>query len=364
MKLILFLVFPCLLVSGDQQNGTKSKDEELPIASFISSNVDGFVQEPSNSTSSDNLATNCDCKCKSDENTIDIHGVDYCIDDFCCTSKSIKSEVRCGRRGQGRATVHVNEASMGEFPWMVAMLREKDAAGEISETLHCGASLIHPQVVLTAAHCVHNKNDSYKIRAGEWDISGTNELYPHQDRGIKETIVHPRYRSGTLFYDVALLVLESPVQLTENVDVVCLPDKSTVVSSNLFCYGTGWGRKVFTEEKTNSTILKKVELAVVDREACLKRLKSTRLGSHFKLHETFICAGGEIGLDLCKGDGGGPLVCPVPDEDGRFYQAGIVAWGINCGEDIPGAYVDIVKVIDWIDDIMISQHFDTTIYHY
>jgi secreted trypsin-like serine protease len=40
-----------------------------------------------------------------------------------------------------------------------------------------------------------------------------------------------------------------------------------------------------------------------------------------------MCAGGEVGKDACKGDGGSPLVCPVDGKPGHYYQAGIVAWG-------------------------------------
>ena len=53
----------------------------------------------------------------------------------------------------------------------------------------------------------------------------------------------------------------------------------------------------------------------------------------------FLCAGGEEGKDACKGDGGGPLVCSV---GGVWHLAGIVSWGIGCGErDIPGVYVKV-----------------------
>jgi secreted trypsin-like serine protease len=46
------------------------------------------------------------------------------------------------------------------------------------------------------------------------------------------------------------------------------------------------------------------------------------------------------GFNSILGDGGSPLVCPVQGKPGHFYQAGIVAWGIGCGEQgTPGAYV-------------------------
>lgn len=47
-------------------------------------------------------------------------------------------------------------------------------------------------------------------------------------------------------------------------------------------------------------ILKKVELPIVPRKECQDKLRETRLGKYFRLHETFICAGGEAGKDTCK----------------------------------------------------------------
>lgn len=46
-------------------------------------------------------------------------------------------------------------------------------------------------------------------------------------------------------------------------------------------------------------ILKKIQLPIVQKVQCQDALRKTRLGNLFKLHESFICAGGEPGVDTC-----------------------------------------------------------------
>lgn len=59
--------------------------------------------------------------------------------------------------------------------------------------------------------------------------------------------------------------------------------------------------------------------------------------------------GGVKGQDTCTGDGGSPLVCPIPGQSEYFYQAGIVVGGIGCGDkDVPAFYVDVFKYMPWI----------------
>ncbi|XP_076645071.1 ovochymase-1 [Halictus rubicundus] len=277
----------------------------------------------------------------------------------------------CGQRHVTGVGIRISgdensETQFAEFPWMVAILNDEMNGNdrENKTVFTCGGSLIHYQAILTAAHCVKGVDAStLLVRAGEWDTLTRNEIYPHQDRRVQKVIIHDKFYSGGLFYDYAILILTKPFEPEENVDVVCLPDPNVIYDGSR-CFATGWGKDKFGVNGQYQAILKKIELPMVPRNKCQSDLRNTKVGKHFQLHETFICAGGEPGKDACKGDGGGPLVCRSKNDPNRYQQAGIVAWGIGCANSsIPGVYANVAYARNWIDNQMAFHNLDNTVYN-
>jgi len=289
--------------------------------------------------------------------------------DVCCKDPDfipppppkISYKPQCGRRNVAGVGARIQgftdgESQFAEWPYMCAVLHDKKEADGSSTNLYkCGGTLIAPGVILTAAHCIKDFKpipEQLKVRCGEWDTQNTIEPYPHQDRYGVHVQIHPEFNPKNLANDVALIFMGEDYELDFHVDTVCLPQPGTVYDYNN-CFTTGWGKDKFGSEGEYQVVLKEVNLPVVPKDTCQATLRTTRLGGKFKLDPSFMCAGGEAGKDACKGDGGSPLLCPRKNNPKFYEQAGIVAWGIGCGEqNIPGVYADVSDAVCWIDYAM------------
>merc|ERR1712223_1671957 len=280
-----------------------------------------------------------------------------------CVNPPVIPEPRCGTRnafgaGPVPETPSADEAEFGEWPHVCALLKKEDIGnGEPLKIYECGASLIDDQVLLTAAHCVKDiKPEDLIVRCGEWDTQTEREQMPYQEIQVEEIRTHQDFVNENHHNNFALLFLRQAFKIQDHIQPVCLPQPCAVYDSKN-CVANGWGKDKFGSDGRYSTILKEVTYPVVDSTECQEKLRKTRLGGFFELDQSFICAGGIRGVDTCKGDGGSPLTCRMQGTN-KWVQAGIVSWGIGCGEEgVPAVYANVAHVVCWIDH-QVKKFFD------
>lgn len=196
----------------------------------------------------------------------------------------------------------------------------------------CGASLIAPDVLVTAAHCLNYPSAPIEAWIGVDDL---NE--PPRSRIIEAILVHPQYHSGTIRYDIALGFLR-PDRRTRP-EAIAISRRS-FVGAGLRVIGLG---STSRSEPVYPLHLMGAPLDEVRLSDCIA------LGGPFSsVQSEQICAGDSGTYDSCSGDSGGPLL--AFDANGHAELYGLVSWGVGCGRPrIPGVYTRVGSFVDWID---------------
>ncbi|XP_013813325.1 ovochymase-2 [Apteryx mantelli] len=285
-----------------------------------------------------------------------------CITEFLAVPSPLQKDPKCGQKFHETKPwsyfnlftriVGGNQVKRGSHPWQVSLKRRQKH--------FCGGTLVSAQWVVTAAHCILDRNllQYLKVTAGEHDLRIREN--GEQTLPVKYVIKHPNFDPRRpMNYDVALLKLDGAFNFSASVLPACLPDPGEKFEAGYICTACGWGR--LNENGILPQVLYEVNLPILNSKECSRALSTLKKPIQ---DDTIICAGfPDGGKDACQGDSGGPLLCRR--RHGAWTLAGVISWGMGCARGwvnnekkqhyrrgSPGIFTDLSAVLSWIQENM------------
>ncbi|MEW2283016.1 serine protease [Streptomyces sp. NPDC047841] len=201
---------------------------------------------------------------------------------------------------------------------------------DASQNQFCGGTLVAPNKVVTAAHCMAGETTgSVRVVGGRTYLNGTNGTVSR----VSKIWINPDYTDATNGDDVAVLTLSTSMPYTTAKYVTS--SQTSVYAAGTTARILGWGTT--SENGGSSNQLRTATVPVVSDSSC-----RSSYGSDF-VQSDMVCAGYTSGgVDTCQGDSGGPLLI-------GGVLAGITSWGEGCAEaGYPGVYTRLTTFSDLV----------------
>jgi len=235
------------------------------------------------------------------------------------------------------------EAERGKYPYAQVSLRD------FFNDHQCGGSVVAPDVILSAGHCIGAVSSAV---VGAYNFSDPSEIV--EQFSFDEVRIHPLFeeRSSYITYDVALIKLNGnitstgPVRINDDERVPYFSDMLTVV---------GWGftyeQGIFDFFAEAEDVMREVDVPFVGNTRCMQIQDDNFVT--LTILDDMLCAGGN-GKDSCQGDSGGPLIL-LGNGTTETVQVGVTSWGSGCVSIHPGVYHRTSYTFDWIRENMCNM---------